>query len=152
MTGKQYSDLIAAYLVHNFADRSIAVYREVSVGKSIIGKNRKVDVFVVASTERRAFAIECKYQGTHGTADEKIPYTLDDMKALPMAGCVAYGGDGFSPGVVHMLQGSELAAYCMPDESALASSRDTRELDHLLAMHFCWWDLIVAGKRPFAAF
>ena len=28
------------------------------------------------------------------------------------------------------------------------SNADTRELDHLLAMHFGWWDVLVSGRRP----
>lgn len=147
MTGHDYANRIAGYIAKNYGERGAAVYREVSIGKSIIGKNRKVDLLVLAA--ERAFAIECKYQESQGTADEKIPYTLSDMAALPMGGCVAYAGGGFSPGVVHMLEGSELAAYCLPAAPELAPGRTTRELDHLLAMHFGWWDVIVAGKAPF---
>ena len=47
-----------------------------------------------------------------------------------------------------MLQASEIAAYCLPDLQQLKSNKDTRELDHLLAMHFGWWDVLVAGKKP----
>jgi hypothetical protein len=67
---------------------------------------------------------------------------------LPMAGCIVYAGIGFSVGVLHMLQASEIAAYCMPNEADLSNSKETKELDHLLAMHFHWWDVLVAGKKP----
>lgn len=150
MTGHQYTELVGRYLVHNYSDRGLKVYREVTVGKSIIGKNRRVDLLLVDEVQNRALAIECKFQDTQGTADEKIPYTLDDMRALPMGGCVAYAGVGFSSGVLHMLQSSELAAYCLPDPDDLSSDRDTRELDHSLAMHFKWWDILVRGKKPVA--
>lgn len=148
MTGHDYANLIAGYIARNYGERGTAVYREVSIGKSIIGKNRKVDLLVLCG--ERAYAVECKYQESQGTADEKIPYTLSDMAALPMGGCIAYAGGGFSPGVVHMLEGSELAAYCLPEAPRLAPGRPTRELDHLLAMHFGWWDVIVGGKAPFS--
>ncbi len=148
MTGHEYSDLIAGYVVRNYGSRGVEVYREVSIGKSIIGKNRKLDILVLCAGD--GFAIECKYQESQGTADEKIPYTLDDLAALQMNGCVAYAGDGFSPGVIHMLEASELAAYCLPAADSLAPGKSTRELDHLLAMHFGWWDVLVAGKKPFA--
>ncbi len=147
MTGHEYADLIASYIVSNYGGRGADVYREVSIGKSIIGKNRKVDILVLGGGE--GFAIECKYQESQGTADEKIPYTLDDLAALQMRGCVAYAGDGFSPGVIHMLEASELAAYCLPTIGSLTPSKSTRELDHLLAMCFGWWDVLVAGKKPF---
>lgn len=147
MTGHEYANLIATYIVANYGNRDAVVYREVSIGKSIIGKNRKLDILVHAGDH--AFAIECKYQESQGTADEKIPYTLADLRALQMGGCVTYAGNGFSPGVVHMLEASELAAYCLPDPATLKASRTTRELDHLLAMHFGWWDILVAGRRAF---
>ena len=117
------------------------------VGKTIIGKNRSIDVFCVCAKTNKAFAIECKYQDSQGTVDEKIPYALDDLKALPMAACIAYAGEGFSGGVLHMLQASPHAAYCLPRGQA-GSKPDTRELDQLLAAHFGWWDVLVENKQP----
>jgi hypothetical protein len=148
MTGHEYANLIADYVCEHFSDRGILVYREVNIGKSIIGKNRRVDLMLLNEATQAAFAIECKYQDSSGTADEKIPYALENMRALPMAGCIVYAGIGFSVGVLHMLQASEIAAYCMPNEADLSNSKETKELDHLLAMHFHWWDVLVAGKKP----
>lgn len=147
MTGKEFANLVAAYIVSNFSDRGIEVYREVSVGKSIIGKNRRIDALVICG--RRALAIECKYQQTHGTTDEKIPYALQDVEAMLMPAVVAYAGDGWSSGVTHMLEGASLAAHCEPDPETLARTSRTRELDHLLANVFGWWDILTAGKTPF---
>ena len=148
MTGADYSNLIARYLSKRFGPRGLAVYREIRVGKSIIGKNRCIDVFCVRDTDSRAFAVECKYQDSPGTVDEKIPYALDDLDALPMAGCIAYAGRGFSDGVLHMLNASPRAAYCLPLDGQGDSTTDTRELDHLIAAHFGWWDVILGSKRP----
>jgi hypothetical protein len=148
MTGHEYTNLIADYVLTTFRDRHITVYREVSIGKSIIGKNRRVDILVLHPPSESAFAIECKYQDSSGTAEEKIPYTLANMKSLPMGSCITYAGSGFSDGVLHMLQASEIAAYCNPDPADLKSTRDTQELDHLMALHFRWWDVLVAGKKP----
>jgi len=148
VTGSEYSNLIASYLVHNYGDRGLVAYREISLGKSIIGKNRRIDVFAVHEPTQRALAIECKYQGSQGTVDEKIPYTLQDMEALRVAGVVVYAGDGFSDGVVHMLQASPMAVYCLPDES-LAPTPSTRELDHVVAMTFRWWDVVLSAREPF---
>ena len=149
MTGGEYADLIASYVSQRFAPRALKVYREINVGKTIIGKNRRIDVFVVCEPTNQAFAIECKYQDSQGTVDEKIPYALDDLKALPMAACIAYAGEGFSGGVLHMLQASPHAAYCLPVPAA--GRTDTRELDQLLAAHFGWWDVLVEGKQPVVA-
>jgi hypothetical protein len=152
MTGAEYSTLVAAYVAGRFGDRGLKVYREVRVGKSIIGKNRCIDVFAVCERDNKAFAIECKFQESVGTVDEKIPYAIDDLQALPMAGCIAYAGKGFSEGVLHMLRASPHAAYCFPLTAQSHSTADTRELDHLLAMHFGWWDVLVAGRTPVQAY
>ena len=149
MTGKEYAILIASYLMKNFGNRGIEVYQEINVGKSIIGKNRRVDLLLVDELQNEAFAIECKFQASQGTVDEKIPYALADMEALQIAGCVCYAGQGFSSGVLHMLQGSEIACYCHPQEN-LRRSTETKELDHQLAMHFKWWDVLVGNKNAFS--
>jgi hypothetical protein len=146
VTGTDYANLIASYVARRFGARGLKVYREIRVGKSIIGKNRCIDVFCVREADNTAFAVECKYQDSVGTVDEKIPYALDDLDALPMAGCIAYAGRGFSDGVLHMLNAAPRAAFCLPVEGQAESSADTRELDHLIAAHFGWWDVVVAGK------
>ena len=103
MTRRGIRESVASYSGERFGPRGLKVYREVRVGKSIIGKNRCIDVFCVREADSTAFAIECKFQDSAGTVDEKIPYALDDLDALPMAGCIAYAGKGFSDGVLHML-------------------------------------------------
>jgi hypothetical protein len=148
MTGAEYANLVAAYVSKRFGSRTLKVYREIRVGKTIIGKNRCIDIFCVSDDSRKAFAIECKFQDSQGTVDEKIPYALDDLRALPMSGCIAYAGQGFSEGVLHMLAASRHAAYCLPAPGQIETSADTRELDHLLAVHFEWWDVLTEKKRP----
>ena len=148
MTCAQYANLVAAYVSKRFGPRELKVYREIKVGKTIIGKNRCIDIFCVSERTSQAFAIECKYQDSQGTVDEKIPYALDDLQALPMAGCIAYAGKGFSDGVLHMLGASRHAAYCLPVSSQTETTTETRELDHLLAAHFGWWDVLIEKKNP----
>ena len=74
--------------------------------------------------------------------DEKIPYALDDLEALPMAGCIAYAGKGFSDGVLHMLERRPAPRTACRSPIRAKSTAETRELDHLLAMHFGWWDVL----------
>jgi hypothetical protein len=148
MTGGDYANLVACYVARRFGSRGLKVYREIQVGKTIIGKNRRIDVFVVCEPTNQAFAIECKFQDSEGTVDEKIPYALDDLRALPMAGCIAYAGTGFSEGVRYMLEASPHAAYCMPLPEQADPTTDTRELDHLLATYFGWWDVLVGNRKP----
>lgn len=149
LTSSQYATLIARYICRNYGPRGVKVYREVFAGKSIIGKNRRVDIFLVHEQKGLAYALECKYQAVQGTADEKIPYALDDIQQLRMGGCLVYAGAGWSEGVLHMLRASAHAAYCLPSVSEPGLSEETRELDHLLALHFGWWDILVKGKQEF---
>jgi hypothetical protein len=148
MTGTEYANLVASYIARRFEPRGLRVYREVKVGKTIIAKNRCLDIFCVSGDDRAAFAVECKYQDSQGTVDEKIPYALDDLRALPIGGCVAYAGGGFSQGVLHMLAASRHAAYCLPVPGQIDTTADTRDLDHLLAVHFGWWDVLIEKKKP----
>ena len=148
MTGAEYANLVASYVSNRFGSRTLKVYREIRIGKTIIGKNRCIDIFCVAEDSQRAFAIECKFQDSQGTVDEKIPYALEDLLALPMAGCIAYAGQGFSDGVRHMLAASRHAAYCLPTPGQIETTTETRELDHVLAVHFGWWDVLIEKKRP----
>ena len=148
MTGTEYANLVASYLATRFSPRGLKVYREVRVGKTIIGKDRCIDIFCVSEDSTKALAVECKFQDSQGTVDEKIPYALEDVRSLPMPGCIAYGGTGFSSGVLHMLAASPHAAYCMPANGQAGASSDTRELDHMLAVHFGWWDVLVERRAP----
>ena len=148
LSGKEYADLVAAYILKNFGARGLTVYREVSMGKTIIGKNRHVDILVLHEATSRVLAIECKYQDTLGTVDEKIPYAIQDMQAMGVPVCLVYAGGGFSSGILHMLAACPIAAQCLPAAS-LDPSRETREVDIALAMAFSFWDLVVANKKPF---
>lgn len=149
MTGNSYRDLIASYIHHNYAPHGLVVYLEVSLGKTVIGKDRYIDVFVVRPSDRKALAIECKYQDALGSVDEKIPYALQDLEALWMPGCLVYAGKGWSRGVLHSLEASRLACSCLPDPATLARSKETRELDHLLAAIFGLWELVLPPHKKF---
>ena len=155
MTGNAYRDRIAAYLVRNYGGRGVRIYKEVTIGVSSIGKGRRVDLLVLDEAGRSALALECKYQGTGGTADEKIPYALQDLAALRMPSGLVYAGPGWSQGVLHLLQSSEMACFCQPpdDHARLPRKHGDRDagtwqLDHLVAMSFGWWEILVEGKQP----
>jgi hypothetical protein len=149
MTGHNYRDLIASYIHANYAPHGLVVYVEICLGKTVIGKDRYIDVFVIRPDDRKAVAIECKYQDSLGTVDEKIPYALADLEALWVPGCLAYAGKGWSRGVLHTLEGSRLAAYCLPDKDTLARGKHTRELDHMIAAIFGLWDVVLPASKRF---
>ena len=149
VSGHQYRDLIASYIHHNYGPHGLVVYCEVSLGKTVIGKDRFIDVFVIRPDDRKAIAIECKYQDSQGSVDEKIPYALQDLQALWVPGCLVYAGKGWSKGVLHTLEGSHLAAYCWPEKDKLSRTKQTRELDHMLAAVFGFWDLVLPASKRF---
>lgn len=170
MRGNDYKHLVGRYLVRTYSNRGIEVFEEVSVGTSILGKQRRVDLLLLSRAQGKAVALECKYQDSSGTADEKIPYALQDLASMPMPGVIVYAGTGFSEGVLHLLKSSTSAAYCLPGRApdggdgrpaVLAGPQPRRsgdpvdsgtwQLDHALALNFGWWDLVVADKKPLTA-
>ena len=76
----------------------LKVQLEVPFGHTIFGRARHIDI-LLEDTVRHRLAIECKYQGVSGTAEEKIVATLEDFKSLPIDGIVVFGGEGFSAGM-----------------------------------------------------
>lgn len=150
MKPHEYRDLIAAYIDVNYGPRGVVVYTEISLGKTIIGKNRKVDVFALRKADQRALALEAKYQEVQGTTDEKIPYALQDLEALWIPGCLVYAGPGWSKGVLHTLEGSRRAVHCLPERPELGRTNATRELDHVLAAVFALWDHVIPEERLFS--
>ncbi|MGH8654279.1 MAG: PD-(D/E)XK nuclease superfamily protein [Gammaproteobacteria bacterium] len=67
------------------------------VGRRIWGARRRIDVVLRHAETRKSLGIECKYQGTKGSAEEKIAGTIEDIRAWPIHGIVVFSGEGFSP-------------------------------------------------------
>ncbi|HML24718.1 MAG TPA: hypothetical protein PKD09_23895 [Aggregatilinea sp.] len=70
--------------------------RQFRVGRRIWGAVRVIDVVVRHPDTRQTLGIECKYQGSTGSAEEKIPSTVLDIEAWPIAGIIVFAGEGFS--------------------------------------------------------
>ena len=81
----------------------LEVRTEVRVGRRLWGAIRRIDVVLVDPATRRTLGIECKFQGVSGSAEEKIPATVDDIAAWPIPGIVVISGAGFSPNMLHYL-------------------------------------------------
>ena len=77
--------------------------RRMTVGKTIYGKDREVDVLFRDARNGNRLAIEAKYQRVSGTADEKLPYAVLNLQTLPLPGVIVYGGGGFHLGALHWL-------------------------------------------------
>lgn len=157
MNGYAFRNLVGRYLTRVYGPRGIAVYEEVALGTSTLGKTRRIDLLAIEQATRRALAIECKYQDSFGTTDEKIPYALSELKGMLVPGVIVYAGSGFSEGVLHLLKACPQAAYCLPDETlrplpkprgADSIHRGTWQLDHVMAQTFGYWDIVIGERRP----
>ncbi len=73
---------------------------EVRVGRRLWGAVRCIDVVVTRAETGKTLGIECKYQGGGGSAEEKVPATIQDIAAWPIDGIVVFGGEGFSANMV----------------------------------------------------
>lgn len=82
---------------------------EVSVGRRIWGAKRRIDVVLKHPDTRVSLGIECKFQAVKGSAEEKIPATIEDIRAWPIRGIVVYAGDGFSSNIVSYLLSTGMA-------------------------------------------
>lgn len=72
------------------------VETEVYVGRRIWGARRRIDVVITDRVQRRSLGLEAKYQKSAGSAEEKIPSTIEDIRAWPIHGMVCFYGPGFS--------------------------------------------------------
>jgi hypothetical protein len=69
---------------------------QVRVARRIWGAVRRIDVVLTQAETRKTLGIECKFQNTQGTAEEKIPSTIQDIAAWPIPGIVVFSGQGFT--------------------------------------------------------
>ena len=69
---------------------------QVRVARRIWGAKRHIDVVLTHPQTRKTLGVECKYQATLGTAEEKIPSTIQDIAAWPIEGIVVFAGLGFT--------------------------------------------------------
>lgn len=82
---------------------------EVAVGRRVWGAKRRIDVVLKHPETRVSLGIECKFQGGAGSAEEKIPATLQDIRAWPIRGIVVYSGAGFSANMQSYLLSTGMA-------------------------------------------
>lgn len=66
------------------------------VARRIWGANRKIDVILIEARSRKTLGVECKFQAGGGSAEEKIPATIQDIAAWPIPGIVVFSGEGIT--------------------------------------------------------
>ncbi len=96
-------------VAHIGAELGLSVERQVQVGRRIWGARRRIDVVLKHPETRVSLGVECKYQGSAGSAEEKIPATIEDIKAWPIRGIVVYSGVGFSENIKSFLLSTGMA-------------------------------------------
>jgi hypothetical protein len=96
-TAVKNGDELVKQVLELAQDLGLAARCQVRVARRIWGAVRKIDVVLTHSETRKTLGIECKFQGSQGTAEEKIPSTIQDIAAWPIPGIVVFAGEGFSP-------------------------------------------------------
>jgi hypothetical protein len=74
----------------------LEAYQQYRLGRRLWGAVRRIDVILRHPTNGRSLGVECKYQDSKGTAEEKLPSTIQDISAWPMDGLVVFAGTGFT--------------------------------------------------------
>jgi len=73
------------------------VRRQYMLGRRIWGARRRIDVVLTHPATRKRLGVECKFQRTIGTAEEKVPLIIQDIETWPIPGVVVFAGEGFTP-------------------------------------------------------
>ncbi|MEN3027539.1 MAG: PD-(D/E)XK nuclease superfamily protein [Chlorobiota bacterium] len=76
---------------------------EVKAARRLWGQRRYIDVVITDERTGKRLGVECKYQATPGTAEEKILATIHDIAHWPIPGIVVIDGEGFSANMRHYL-------------------------------------------------
>ena len=109
-TGKQFREQVAELA----ETLGLVVDREVEVGRRLWGSKRNIDLILTEPNSGQRLGIECKFQQTPGTAQEKIPAVIEDIDSWPIDGIVVYDGPGFSANMRAYLD-STGKAITLPD-------------------------------------
>lgn len=105
-TGSNYEAIIEMCIKRSCEKNSLAAVPQSIVGEKPGGGRHRVDweIYRISDPSFRGL-ISCKFQGTSGTAEEKIAYEviklLHTMKHDPRfkKSWIIMGGDGWSPGM-----------------------------------------------------
>ena len=77
-------------------DLKLETRQQFKVAKRIWGADRKIDIVIRQPGTGKTLGVECKFQDVGGTAEEKIPTTIQDISAWPIDGLVVFAGGGFT--------------------------------------------------------
>jgi hypothetical protein len=89
-------DELAKAVCHLGKKLGLEVREQFKVARRIWGAERRIDVILKDPRTSKTLGIECKFQSVGGTAEEKIPSTVQDIAAWPIDGLVVFAGEGFT--------------------------------------------------------
>src|SRR5712692_2881465 len=78
------------------ASLGLEAKEQFKVARRIWGAERNIDVVLRFPSTGKTLGVECKQQSVAGTAEEKIPTTIQDIAAWPIDGIVVFAGEGFT--------------------------------------------------------
>jgi hypothetical protein len=96
-------DVLCKEVVATAARLGLTAREQYQCGRRIWGAVRMIDVVLTDPASRRRLGVECKFQGTQGSAEEKIPAIIQDIAAWPIPGLVVFSGPGFSANIKSFL-------------------------------------------------
>jgi hypothetical protein len=100
------------YKVVDLADQlGLTAETEVKAARRLWGAKRRIDVVLKRLASDKVLGIECKFQGTSGSAEEKIPATIKDIEYWPIPGIVVIDGPGFSENMKGFLMATGKAVW-----------------------------------------
>jgi hypothetical protein len=99
-------DALCKEVVALGASLGLTAREQYKCGRRIWGAERFIDIVLTHSETRRRLGLECKYQGTQGSAEEKVPAIIQDIAAWPIPGLVVFSGPGFSSNIKSFLVSS----------------------------------------------
>jgi hypothetical protein len=81
----------------------LGVREHFKLGRRIWGATRYIDR-VIEDERHRRVGVECKWQQSQGSAEEKVLATIADLATWPIRGIIVLDGQGFSEAMVlHVL-------------------------------------------------
>ncbi len=141
LTGKVLEDLVASvFLNHGFAAMEYADYARASAPglfggderdlllknvpyETIYGHQGKTEFLLLSPRRGLRFRIECKWQQSAGSVDEKFPYLIENCKNMPEPTVVILiDGKGYKDGALAWLKRAAAA-------SAASGEKDIRVFD-----------------------
>ena len=149
MTGNDYRDLIASYIHHNYASQGLVVYVEISLGKTVIGKDRYIDMFVVRPERSQSDRDRVQVPRLARHRRRK-----DSVRAARSRGAVGarlsrVRGQGLVEGRAALARGVAARGVVHARCDDARAQQDTRELDHMLAAMFGLWELVLPANKRF---